>query len=101
MNKNLKILIALTSICLIAFLVVMVIMIRENGKCIDHPFEYSAMRLRESGGNYACSCSSLDIRLADFSFDEDGIKILESNSYVKNNPIQYDEFNISDIKFLD
>lgn len=104
MKHKLKILIAFTSICLIAFAVVMIMMIKENGQCVDSPFEYSAMRLKESGGNYACSCSSLDPKLADFTFNEDGIEISNSNSYTRSNPVNYDKFNkfnFSNIQFID
>lgn len=101
MKHKLKILVALTSICLIAFLAVMIMMIKENGQCVDHPFEYSAMRLKESGGNYACSCSSLDAYLADFTFDEDGIEILHTTYEVQSNTNIYGEFNLSNIQFID
>ena len=57
----------------------MVNMIKENGKCVDDPFRYSAQRLKESGGTYACYCNSLDQELLDFSFSaEEGIKIQEN-----------------------
>ncbi len=74
-KARLTLTIAITTILAIAFTIVMVMMIIENGKCVDDPFRYSAIKLNESGGNYACSCKSLDINLADFSFSEEGIEI--------------------------
>lgn len=91
MKKKLKILMAFTSVCLIAFLIVMVMMIKENGECVDNPFGYSAMRLKESGGNYYCSCSSLDTNLLDFTFNEEGIKIIQEENNLN--------LNFSNIKF--
>lgn len=76
-------------IMFLSFAGIMVKMIVENGKCIDDPFRYAAQRLADSGGNYACSCNSLDPELLDFSFSaEEGIKILRpGESY----------FNINDL----
>ena len=68
----------------------MVKMIQKNGECIDNPFKYSATKLKESGGNYICSCQSLDPELLDFSFNEEGIKIIK--------PLAYDDIDLSKIK---
>ena len=87
MNKKLKIIIIITSIIALSFIGIMFKMIQENGKCIDKPFEYSAEKLKESGGNYICSCKSLDPTLLDFSFSEDGIVIEE--------PLNYEDLNIT------
>jgi len=92
-NNNLKrkllIIGAVVIILFIAFAGVMVKMIVENGKCIDDPFRYAAQKLKDSGGNYACSCSSLDPELLDFSFSADeGIKIINPNQ---------NYFNINDL----
>ncbi len=100
MNTKLRFIIIITLASLIAFVILMVFMIKENGKCIDRPFEYSAKKLNESGGNYACSCVSLDPKLLDFTFNENGIEILTANDYVRNNPIVYDEFNWSGIEIV-
>ena len=59
----------------LAFFIIMVKMIQESGECIDSPFQYSAKKLKESGGDYICSCDSLDPELLDFAFNEDGIEI--------------------------
>ncbi len=91
MNKKLLITIILTSILALAFIGIMFNMIQENGECIDDPFKYSAKKLKESGGNYLCSCQSLDPNLLDFSFNEDGIKIKK--------PIAYKEIDLSEINF--
>jgi len=66
-----------TLIIFFAFVGVMVKMISENGKCIDDPFSYSAKRLKESGGDYICGCQSIAPNLLDFTFSEEGIKIIE------------------------
>lgn len=83
-NKSkLYLTIIITLILTFAFVGIMIKMIMENGKCVDDPFRYSAIKLKESGGNYACSCTSLDENLLDFSFSEEGIEIMNSNDYVK------------------
>lgn len=84
LKKRIIILSIITSILFLIFILVVVMMILENGKCVDDPFKYSAIKLKQSGGNYACSCMSLDVRLADFSFSEEGIKILEENYFKIN-----------------
>lgn len=66
-------------------------MIQENGECIDDPFSYSATKLKESGGNYLCSCNSLDPELLDFSFSEEGINIIK--------PLGYGDIDLSKINF--
>lgn len=77
-NKHkIYIIVIITLILTFAFIFVMFKMILENGECIDRPFEYAAMRLKESGGNYYCSCGSLDPKLLGFYFNEDGIEIIE------------------------
>lgn len=80
-RRPLLIIIILTIICFILFVGVMIRMIKENGECVDNPFGYSAKKLKESGGFYSCSCSSLSPDLLDFSFDEDGIKIIKPTNY--------------------
>lgn len=68
-------------IMFLAFAGIMVKMIIENGKCVDDPFRYAAQRLNDSGGNYACSCNSLDPELLDFKFSaEKGIEIINPNA---------------------
>ncbi len=91
MKHKTKIIIAvsITIILLIAFIGVMFKMILENGECTDNPFTYSAKKLKESGGNYLCSCQSLDPELLDFKFNEEGIEIIKSNNY----------FNIEELNF--
>jgi len=84
--------IIITSIIAICFISLMVNMISKNGECIDNPFKYSAIRLNESGGNYLCSCRSLDPGLFDFSFNETGITIII--------PEKYNTINISNLTFL-
>lgn len=81
MKKALKIIIIITVILALAFFGVMFKMIQENGECIDKPFEYSASRLGESGGDYYCSCRALNPELLDFSFNETGIQIIERYDY--------------------
>jgi len=68
----------------------MVKIIRENNKCVSNPFKYSSIKLKNSGGNYDCSCRSLNQKLLDFSFNENGVKIIKSNN-----------FNISNLNFSD
>ena len=77
MKKKLFIIIIITVILFLAFVGVMFKMIIENGKCVDNPFKYSAIKLKESGGNYLCSCQSLDPELLDFSFNGNGIEIIK------------------------
>ena len=99
-SKNrLYLTILITIILAIAFLGVMVKMIKENGKCADDPFRYSAIKLKESGGNYACYCKSLDQNLLDFSFSEDGIEIMKFNDFTKsyNYSAKYPKLNTSNI----
>lgn len=72
---------------------VMFKMIAENSQCVDHPFEYSAEKLEESGGDYDCYCDSLSPELLDFKFDKTGIKIEEPGV-----PFSYQDINFSDIK---
>jgi len=91
MNKKIIILIIITSILAIAFMGIMIKMIKENGQCLDDPFTYSAKKLKESGGNYYCSCQSLDPELLDFSFSEEGIKIKKDSSL----------FNVGNISFTE
>ena len=88
-NKKLIIAVIFTSIVAIAFFFLMFKMIQENGECLDNPFTYSAKKLKESGGDYLCSCQSLTPELLDFSFSEEGIKIIKSNNY----------FNLEDLDF--
>lgn len=90
-KTKLYLLIAFVVISAMAFIVVMMLMIKENSECVDHPFEYSAMRLKESGGDYACSCKSLNISLLDFTFDEEGIEIIRSD---------LENINFSDVKIV-
>ncbi len=80
---RLYITIAITLIIAFVFVGLIIKMIKENGKCIDDPFRYSAIKLKESGGSYDCFCASLNPHLLDFSFDEEGIKIMNSNDYLK------------------
>ncbi len=80
-KRNLLIVAGITIILFIAFAGLMFKMIQENGECIDNPFKYSATKLKESGGNYLCSCSSLDPELLDFSFNEEGINIIKPTAY--------------------
>lgn len=85
--NRLHLTIIITGILALAFIVVLIMMIIENGKCVDDPFRYSAIKLKESGGNYACSCKSLDVKLLDFSFSEEGIEIIkpaDTSNYAKN-----------------
>lgn len=82
MKKKLIVVIIFTLIMTIAFFVLMVKMIKENGECVDSPFSYSAKKLKESGGNYLCYCQSLDPKLLDFSFSEEGIKIKKVDDYM-------------------
>ncbi len=83
--------IGITLIIILTFVVVMIKMIKENGKCVDGPFEYSAQRLEESGGMYMCGCQSLDPELLDFTFNSDGITIEEEP---RINEINFDNFII-------
>jgi len=76
LKKRLLIIGGIVIVLFLAFAGVMVKMIIENGKCVDDPFRYSAQKLKDSGGNYMCSCKSLDPELLDFSFSEEGIKII-------------------------
>lgn len=100
MKIPLKFWIYFTIAMTLALLMVMIGMIKENGKCVDDPFGYSAMRLNKSGGNYICSCKSLDPKLLDFTFNEDGIKILDSNDYgIIYNPVIYEDVDFSQIEF--
>lgn len=72
----------IVAISLIGFTILMVNMIKENGKCVDDPFRYSAQRLKDSGGHYTCSCNSLDPKLLDFTFSaEEGIIIRDTRSF--------------------
>lgn len=80
-KKKLIIIITITLVLAIAFMGVMVKMISENGKCVDDPFGYSATRLKDSGGNYSCSCQSLDQELLDFRFSEEGIEIITPDDF--------------------
>ncbi len=89
--------IAITIILAIAFIITLIVLIIENGKCVDDPFRYSAIKLKESGGNYACSCKSLDMNLADFSFSEDGIEIVKpiyTHTYA-NNSFDFSNINMT------
>lgn len=76
-KKKLYLAIGITIIITLAFAGVVIKMLIENGKCVDHPFEYSAERLEKSGGRYSCYCDSLDPELLDFTFDKNGITIEE------------------------
>jgi len=90
-KRNLLIVAGITIILFIAFVGLMIFMIKENGECIDDPFKYSATKLKESGGFYSCYCESLDPTLLDFSFDERGINIIK--------PLAYVELDLSKINF--
>lgn len=83
MKRKIKIILLsiLVAAIVIAFAVVMVLMIKENGKCVDKPFEYASMRLKQGGGNYTCYCVSNDPKLLDFTFNESGITILPISSF--------------------
>lgn len=96
---KLKIYLAITIIATLIFFSVVTKMLVENGQCADDPFRYSARKLSESGGNYLCSCASLDPELLDFSFDEEGINILppkNNNANTYFNP-DFLEVNLSDL----
>jgi len=96
-KTRLTLTIAITIILVIAFIVTLVMLIIENGQCVDDPFRYSAIKLKESGGNYACSCKSLDSNLADFSFSEEGIEIIKpvyTHTYA-NNSFNFSNINIT------
>jgi len=80
-KKRIIILSMIVLILFLAFIGVVAQMVKENGKCVDKPFQYSAMRLKESGGNYQCSCHSLDPDTLDFIFNETGITIIGSSLY--------------------
>lgn len=95
LKRKLLIIGGIVIILFIAFALVMVKMIVENGKCIDDPFRYAAQKLEDSGGNYACSCDSLDPELLDFKFSaEEGIKIINPNE----NYFNINELNFSNIE---
>ena len=91
-KKFIKIALAVTIISAIALAGVMVKMISENSQCVDHPFEYSAEKLEESGGMYSCGCDSYDPELLDFTFDKDGIHITEEK------PVNFQDIDFSNIK---
>lgn len=91
-KRLLLIITAVTIICFIAFVFIMVKMIQQNGECINNPLVYSAIKLKENGGNYLCSCQSLDMGLLDFSFDENGINIIKPMDY---NNIDYSKLNFT------
>lgn len=91
LKKRLLIVGGITLIIALAFFGVIVKMLIENGKCVDDPFGYSAQRLEESGGMYSCYCDSYDPKLLDFSFDKNGIKIIEET------PLTYSEINFENI----
>lgn len=81
-------------ILFLGFLSVMVKMIIENGKCVDDPFRYAAVKLNQSGGNYDCVCNSLDPELLDFRFSaERGIEIINPNTKYFN----LEDFDFSNI----
>lgn len=84
-KKKIYLIAAITLILALAFVGVMIKMILENSKCVDDPFGYSAMRLKESGGEYLCGCQGMG-NFLDFSFNEDGIKIIPQEQYKEINP---------------
>ena len=90
-KQKLRVLITITIILAIGFIILMLTMIKQNGECIDNPFQYSAKRLNESGGNYYCSCQALTMDLYDFSFNETGIQIIR--------PIDISSLDLSNIEF--
>lgn len=77
---------------MLAFAFVMVFMIKENNQCLEDPFKYSAIKLNESGGQYTCKCTALTPDLLDFSFDTEGIKIINPNDFYNFNIGQKEEF---------
>lgn len=91
-KKLLTIAIAITIISALALAGVMFKMIVENSQCLDHPFEYSAEKLEESGGMYSCGCNSYDPELLDFTFDKDGIYITEEK------PVNFQDLDFSNIR---
>lgn len=82
-KRNLLIVIAITIICFICFIISTLILIKENSECVSHPFEYSAKKLKEAGGNYDCVCYSLRHNYSDFYFNEDGINIINPYNLIK------------------
>jgi len=95
MNKEkrfLAIAIGITVICAVAFASVMIMMIKENGACVDAPFEYSAKKLEKSGGIYECYCDSRSPELLSFKFGTEGIQIEDPEV-----PLLYQDINFSDI----
>ncbi len=80
-KQKLRIFVIITLVLAVAFVSLMTFIIKQNTQCLDHPFEYAAERLNKSGGNYACSCQSLDPELLSFTFDQNGINITK-DSYI-------------------
>jgi len=76
-KRKLIILGIFTLVFFIAFVLVMVKMIKLNKQCVDDPFKYAAQRLESQEAPYSCSCQALHQDYLDFSFNgEEGIKIL-------------------------
>ncbi len=75
MNKRTKIIIALVfvAICFLGFIFVITKMIDKNSECIGNPFVYSAKALKKAGGDFSCSCDSMDIDYINFYFNETGV----------------------------
>lgn len=91
-KRFLLIAVGITVVAAVAFAIVMIMMIKENGACVDAPFEYSAERLEESGGIYDCYCDSRTPELLSFKFSKDGIQIEDPEV-----PFSYQDINFSDI----
>ncbi len=92
-EKFLMIAISIVIITALGLAGVMFKMIMENSQCLDHPFEYSAEKLEESGGLYDCYCDSRSPELLDFRFDKTGIQIEDPEI-----PLSYQDIKFRDIK---
>ncbi len=72
-KKKITILIIGVVICIMGFILLMAFMVKQNKECIDSPLVFSAKKIKQAGGNYWCSCQSLDQRLNNFYFNETGV----------------------------
>ena len=88
-KKKIKILVAGVIICLIAFIVVMALMVKENNECMESPLTYSAEKIKEAGGTFQCSCNSLDPNYMDFYFNETGVYVGNRlDNYFRNTELE-------------
>ncbi len=80
----------------LAFIIVMMLSIKENNSCLIDPFHYGMQQLKEKNGEYQCTCIAQDRRLLDFKFNSTALEIITPEDF--NKPF-YEELSNMKLNF--